>query len=233
MNAKSKKSILRRVFGFLFRLLVLVIILSILIVLPWRWYAPPLSAYMVQQHGFVSEDYSYTWVPLTDISPNLAIAVVAAEDQLFPQHHGFDFQSIQKALLEEDRNRPRGASTITQQLAKNLFLWPERSYLRKGVEAYVTVLLELLWPKSRILEVYLNVIEYHPGVYGAEAASQVLLNKSALELSASEATLLAAVLPNPARYTVKPPSDYVKKRSRQLLREINNLGGAEYLSSMK
>ena len=155
------------------------------------------------------------WIPLSAISRELALSVVVAEDQKFPTHHGFDLAAIERAT-RESRQRVRGASTITQQLAKNLFLWPGRSWLRKGLEGYFTLLLEGLWPKRRILEVYLNVAEFGPGLYGAAAASERIFAKPASELTAREAALLAAVLPNPRRLSAARPSPYVLGRAAEI-----------------
>jgi len=172
----------------------------------------------------------HRWLAFEEISPQLAIAVVAAEDQKFPSHHGFDFESISQALRDR-LDRPRGASTISQQVAKNLFLWRERSLLRKGLEAYLTLLIEGLWPKRRILEVYLNVAEFGPGVFGAGAASELLLGKRG-ELSLEEASLLAAVLPSPRRMSPRRPSDYVRRRALEIEAEARNLGGTRYLTGL-
>jgi monofunctional biosynthetic peptidoglycan transglycosylase len=155
---------------------------------------------------------------------------VAAEDQKFPHHHGFDVQAIQDAMDEADEGeRLRGASTITQQTAKNLFLWGGRSFVRKGLEAYFTVLLELEWPKRRILEVYLNIAEFGDGVYGAEAAANQFFHKPASQLSAHEAALLASVLPNPKKLHAERPSPYVQRHSEWIERQVRQLGGTAYL----
>lgn len=175
----------------------------------------------------------YRWVSMADISPRVALAVVAAEDQKFPDHHGFDLQAITLALRDnEHRELPRGASTISQQVAKNLFLWPGRSLLRKGVEAACTVLLEGLWSKRRILEVYLNIVEFGPGIFGVGAASSHYFGKSAKNLQESEAARLAAVLPNPHQLHVGQPSAYVLKRSSAIKRQMALLGGRAYLADI-
>lgn len=154
----------------------------------------------------------YRWTPWTRIAKHAGLAVIAAEDQHFPTHHGFDVESIQQAIdAHEKGERLRGASTISQQVAKNVFLWSGRSFVRKGLEAHFTVLIELMWPKRRILEVYLNVAEMGPGVFGVEAASQRHFRKPASKLTASEAALLAAVLPNPIRLRANRPSAYAWK----------------------
>jgi monofunctional biosynthetic peptidoglycan transglycosylase len=202
-----------------------------------RWAPPLTSSIMLQreirarltgERGFVLR---HQWVPLRQISPELAIAVVAAEDQKFPSHWGFDWGSIGDAITEGD-DRPRGASTLSQQVAKNLFLWPGRSLVRKGLEAWFTVLLETLWPKRRILEVYLNVAEFGPGVYGAGAASERYFGKPASALGRQESALLAAVLPSPRRLRVADPSPYVLERADWIQRHVAHLGGPSYLSGL-
>ncbi len=212
---------------------------SVLLVAALRWIDPPTTAFIVQHNWSVRASGEgvparQTWVRLEAISPHMALAVMAAEDQRFPDHRGFDFESIGEALAEYRRGgRVRGASTISQQVGKNLFLWGGRSLLRKGVEAGVTVLLEALWPKERILEVYLNIARFGPDVYGAEAASQHYFGKSASSLSAAEAALLAAVLPNPVRFRVDTPSDHVRNRQQWILRQMRQLGGPAYLESLR
>ncbi|MGH8311171.1 MAG: monofunctional biosynthetic peptidoglycan transglycosylase, partial [Steroidobacteraceae bacterium] len=188
-----------------------VIGLSVLVVALLRWLNPPTSAFMVRASlADATLDIRYRWVDFEEISPDAAVAVIAAEDQWFPFHAGFDLGSIREAAERNaKRRRVRGASTISQQVAKNLFLWPERSYVRKGLEAYFTVLIELLWPKERILEVYLNVAQFGRGVYGVDAAARRFFRKPAARLDAYESALLAAVLPNPRRLRVDRPSTYV------------------------
>jgi monofunctional biosynthetic peptidoglycan transglycosylase len=160
--------------------------------------------------------------------------VIAAEDQRFPDHNGFDFRQIQKAMDEAERGgRSRGASTITQQVAKNLFLWNGRSYLRKGLEAWFTLLIETLWPKQRTLEIYLNIAEFGRGIYGAEAAAQVVFHKPARNLGRAEAARLAAVLPSPRRYRAGNPGPYVQKRQYQIEAQMAALGGTAYLARLK
>jgi monofunctional biosynthetic peptidoglycan transglycosylase len=168
-----------------------------------------------------------------DISREAALAVVAAEDQKFAEHAGFDFEAIEDAIDERGtRTRVRGASTISQQVAKNLFLWPERSWLRKGIEVWFTLWIELLWPKQRILETYLNVAEFGPGVYGVEAAANAYFHKRAVALDRYEAALLAAVLPNPARLHAARPSSYVLERQSWIVRQMRALGGQSYLARL-
>lgn len=205
-------------------------------VLLLRWVPPFGSAFMLgrQLDALAAGDWKfrldYRWRDRSRLSSNLPISLVAAEDQMFPSHRGFDFKAIDKALVSNKRGRRvRGASTISQQVAKNLFLWSGRSYLRKGLEAWYTVLIELMWPKQRILEVYANIAEFGDGVYGAEAAAQSFFDKPATRLSLSESARLAAVLPNPKRYNAAKPGPYVQRRARWIERQVRHLGGSSYL----
>ena len=170
-------------------------------------------------------DIDKTWVPMSRISAYLPEAVVAAEDNLFCRHGGFDWRVIGEQLETTlAGGRSRGASTISMQVAKNLFLWPDRNWARKGLEAYLTIYIETLWSKRRIIEVYLNIAEWGPGLYGAEAAANRYFGKSANELSRREAALMAAILPNPREWKISPPSDYVASRSNTLVRRIGEIG---------
>lgn len=212
------------------------IVSSILLVVAFRFVPPPTSAVMIDRRLdalFANErnfTLSYHWTPLEKISSSLPIAVVAAEDQKFPVHHGFDVDAIQDALADaEDGARLRGASTISQQVAKNLFLWNGRSFVRKGFEAYFTVLIETLWPKRRIVEVYLNIAEFGDGIYGAGAASERYFHTSPQQLSAHQCALLAAVLPSPRKLHADRPSAYVQRRANWIERQVRQLGGAAYL----
>ena len=205
-------------------------------VLLLRWIDPPTSAFMLDRRldALVAREkgfrLDYRWRDWGRISSTLPISLVAAEDQKFPDHNGFDFQAIDKALASNKRGRKvRGASTISQQVAKNLFLWSGRSYLRKGLEAWYTVLVETLWPKRRILEVYANIAEFGDGVYGAEAAAQRFFGKPASSLTAAESARLAAVLPSPRRYSAKNPGPYEQRRARWIQRQVGRLGGASYI----
>jgi monofunctional glycosyltransferase len=205
------------------------VVFSALPVLALRWVDPPTSAFMLR-----AGQADYRWVDYDRISPHVAIAVVAAEDQQFPFHEGFDLKSIREAVKENaKRRRPRGASTISQQVAKNLFLWNGASYARKGLEAWFTVLIEVSWPKQRILEVYLNVAEFGRGVYGVEAASHRYWRKSAAKLNRYEAATLAAVLPSPRRMRADRPSRYVAERRDWILGQMRGLGGAAYLKQAR
>ena len=176
---------------------------------------------------------AYDWRDLDEISSNVPVALVAAEDQRFGEHYGFDLEAIEKARKNNARGRKvRGASTISQQTAKNLFLWSGRSWVRKGVEAWYTVLIETLWPKRRIIEVYANIAEFGDGVYGAQAAARTYFRKDASRLGAAEAARMAAVLPNPKRYSVARPGPYVQRRSRAIQRQMGYIGGNDYLESL-
>lgn len=163
-----------------------------------------------------------TWVPIEEISPSIQRAVLKAEDYRFYEHSGFDFEAIEKAMkYNKTHKKKKGASTISQQTAKNVFLWPHRDWVRKGLEAYFTVLIELVWSKERIMEVYLNVIEFGPGVYGVEAAAQRYFHHSAKKITPSQAAMMAAVLPNPNRFRIDRPSSYVLARQRRILYRVS------------
>lgn len=214
------------------------IVLTSLVVLVLRWVDPPTSAFMLSERaaamaaGERAYRVSYQWVDYQHISPYAPLAVIAAEDQRFPQHWGFDFKAIDdsvRAHRNGTRKRLRGASTISQQVAKNLFLWKEKNLLRKGLEAYFTVLIEGLWPKQRIVEVYLNTAEFGRGVYGVEAASRHFFGTSARRLTEEQSALLAAVLPNPRRFKVNAPSWYVYERQAWIVWQMRGLGGPSYL----
>ncbi|MDE3246669.1 MAG: monofunctional biosynthetic peptidoglycan transglycosylase [Acidobacteriota bacterium] len=211
---------------------------SALLVLMLRFIHPPFSALMVERRvasWFSREPYTsrHTWVPLEDMSPSVGVAVIAAEDQNFADHFGFDWTAIEKAYAHNEHSRrKRGASTVSQQTAKNQFCWESRSWLRKGAEAYFTLLIELAWSKRRILEVYLNSVEFGDGVYGVEAAATTYFHKRSSQLSPSEAALLAAVLPNPHKYRVDAPSPYVRNRQAWILRQMEQLGGGQVVKDL-
>ncbi|MDQ7785373.1 MAG: monofunctional biosynthetic peptidoglycan transglycosylase [Desulfomonilaceae bacterium] len=228
-----------RLFAVLKRSIICFLALSIAVVVLFGLVPPFTSAVMIVDRlerfasGKNQASLRYQWASLEEISPQVPLAVVAAEDQCFPDHWGFDVGSIRKAMEDHARGRPlRGASTITQQTAKNLFLWNGRSYVRKGLEAYFSVLLELLWPKTRILEVYLNIAEFGDGVYGVRAAAETYLHKSPSALTRRDAALLAAVLPNPKRFKVARPSAHVRSRSLRIMRQMELLGGVGYLEDL-
>ena len=176
---------------------------------------------------------AYDWRDLDRMSSSVPVALVAAEDQRFAEHHGFDLKAIEKARQNNANGRKvRGASTISQQTAKNLFLWGGRSYMRKGIEAWYTVLIETLWPKRRIIEVYANIAEFGDGVYGAQAAARSYYRKDAARLGPAEAARMAAVLPSPKRYSIVRPGPYVQRRSNAIQRQMRHIGGNGYLKSL-
>ena len=211
---------------------------SAALVLGLRFVPPPVSGLRVErriQSWFTSEPYTSRaiWVPLEEIAPCMGLAVIAAEDQNFPEHSGFDWKAIEKAVAHNEHSRRRrGASTVSQQTAKNLFLWSSRTWIRKGFEVYFTGLLELEWPKRRILETYLNIVEFGDGLFGVEAASQAYFRKPAKRLRPPEAALLAAVLPNPHRFKVKAPSAYIQGRQGWILRQMEQLGGEQIVKEL-
>ena len=198
----------------------------------FRWVPVPCSSLMIQRQiaSLWETDkryrFRYDWVNMERISPYAPLAVIASEDQKFFSHMGFDFEAMEKAWEHnQHRRRVHGASTISQQLAKNLFLWPQRSFLRKGMEAYFTLLLEGLWPKRRILEVYLNIVEFGPGIFGIEAASQTYFHKPAARLNSREAAILAAILPSPLRSNPVRPSGYISQRAVHIQQQMQLMGG--------
>lgn len=199
----------------------------------------PFSAVMVERQlgAWFSGRFDYVahsdWVSMDEISPWMALAVIASEDQKFPEHWGFDVDAIQKVLDNDGSEQMRGASTLSQQTAKNLFLWDGRSWVRKGLEAGLTVGLETVWTKRRILTVYLNIAEFGNGVFGVEEASQRYFHKPASRLTISEAALLAAVLPNPIRFRADAPSGYIRMRQQWIIRQMRQLGGEGFLARYK
>ena len=225
----------RHLLRLLLALAVLFVGFPIVSIIALRWIPPPVTSFMIHDRARALLSRSggglhYRWTGWNRISPHARIAVVAAEDQNFPSHSGFDVEAIRDAIDDHERGRRlRGASTISQQVAKNLFLWPGRSFVRKGLEAYLTVLIEFFWPKQRILEVYLNVAEIGPGIFGVGAASRAYFDEPPSELTAYEAALLAAVLPNPKRLHADRPSAYVHGRASWIAGQMNRLGGAAYL----
>ena len=205
-------------------------------VLLLRFVPPPTSAFMLERHiaAWRQGDHGFRlhqrWVPRAKITPLVPLAMVAAEDQKFPQHHGFDVSAIRDALDKAGNNgRLRGASTISQQTAKNLFLWSGRSFVRKGLEAYFTILIETLWPKQRILEVYVNIAELGDGIYGVAAASEAYFGVPPSRLTPHQSALLAATLPNPRRLHAVNPSAYVQRRATWIERQMRQLGGTGYV----
>ena len=231
---------LHRLLRWLAAALLLCVALSWLLVLVLRFVPPPTSAVMLERlasqrlDGHADFRIQQAWVPWKSISPWAALAVMAGEDQKFPFHHGFDLESINQAIDAADAGaRLRGASTISQQTAKNLFLWNGRSFVRKGLEAYFTVLLELTWPKQRILEVYLNIAEFGNGIYGVDAASHAFFHVAPARLNETQAARLAAVLPSPRRLHANAPSAYVLRRSNWIMRQMDQLGGLAFLGNLR
>jgi monofunctional biosynthetic peptidoglycan transglycosylase len=218
------KGVVLRLVHKLKRLFLFLVAAQFIYIILLKWVDPPITitqfASVLNGNG-LKRDY----VSLEDISPQASLAVMAAEDQLFPDHNGFDIKSIQNALNSNTKksSRLRGASTISQQVAKNVFLWQGRSWLRKGVEVYFTFMIEMVWGKKRILEVYLNVAEMGKGVFGIEAAAQKHFSKTAKKLTRIESAKIAACLPNPKKYSVNPASNYILKRYPWVLRQMDNL----------
>jgi len=218
---------MRRLLRFILKIILLFIGISMFLVLLYRFVPIPYTPLMAIRY-FEAEgplETRHKWKPIEDISKNLQLAVICSEDQNFLSHNGFDYKAIEKAYENNKKGkRVKGASTISQQTAKNIFLWPERSWLRKGLETWFTFLIENLWSKERILEVYLNSIEMGNGVYGAEAASQYWFKKSAKNLAPSEAASIAAILPNPKVYKAAPRSNYIEKRKNWIVKQMGYYG---------
>ena len=211
---------------------------SILAVSAFRWLPVPTTAFMIGERiaarAGAPLDQRHDWVPWPRISRQAAVAIIAAEDQKFLLHDGFDFEQIEKAMVDAERGkRLRGASTISQQVAKNLFLWPGQSWMRKGLEAWFTVWIELLWPKRRILEVYLNSAQFGRGIWGVEAAGRAYFGKDASRLNRQEAALLAAVLPSPPRYRVVDSGPWVRERQVWIVSQMDRLAAAGVLNTLR
>ena len=225
------KNFLKKLWQFFLKALKWFFIVSVVSVILFRWLPIPFTPFMLVQCAEQMFDskrevrLKKDWISLEEISPDLQLAVVCSEDQNFLEHSGFDFDAIEKAV-EHNKNhkRKRGASTISQQTAKNVFLYDGRNWIRKGFEVYFTFMIELFWNKERIMEAYLNVIEFGDGIYGAEAASQDFFHASAKKLSREQAALLAAVLPAPKKFSAKKPSSYVRKRQQWIIRQMENFG---------
>ena len=222
-----KQLLIKKILRYTRNLLIFFFASTLLAVIVYRFmpvYVTPLMVIRSVQQIFSGDKptWKHTWVSFDKISPNLPMAVIASEDNRFAEHNGFDFVEIKKAMKEnETRKRKRGASTISQQTAKNVFLWPQSSWVRKGLEVYFTFLIELFWPKERIMEVYLNSIEMGKGIYGAQAAAKYKFNTTAAKLSKGQCALIAATLPNPIRFNSAKPSSYILKRQNQILRLMN------------
>ena len=231
---QPKQSLVKRIGIITSKIIVWFVLVSVLWVLVYRFINPPITILMVQRNLERRADdkmgkIDKKWVNFEEISDNMKRAAVAAEDQLFLQHIGFDVKAIEKAYANNAKGKKvRGGSTISQQTAKNVFLWPGRSFIRKGFEAYFTLLIELLWSKERILEVYLNVIEMGDGIYGAEAAAQKYYGKSCRQLSKSEASLITACFPNPLRWNPNKATSYIRHRQYLIMRNMRRLGPLDF-----
>ena len=225
---------MKKLLKILWRVLLGLFLFSILLVLIYKWLPVPLTPLMVIRAYEQNQDHKevvlkHDWVPLEEISQNLQLAVICSEDQNFLKHNGFDMKAIEKAIENNKKGkRIKGGSTISQQTAKNVFLWPQRSWFRKGLETYFTFLIELIWGKERIMEVYLNSIEMGNGIYGAEAASQFWYKKSAKTLSDQEAASIAAILPNPLKYRANPATAYIQSRKNWITKQMSNHGKILY-----
>ena len=238
---ETKRGPIRDMLRFALQLIVIAVVLFFALLLVFRWVPVPTSAFIYQQNALaeqspkIYEKAAYSWVSWDEMSPQLAIAVIAAEDQRFPTHWGVDTIELKKALSQNKKGkaRPRGASTITQQLAKNLFLWGGRSYTRKIIEAGISVSLEMVWPKKRILEVYLNVAQFGDAIFGANEASRQLFDVDVKDLSREQAAMLAAVLPKPAISNVNDPKPVLRKRQQWILKQMKQLGGLNYLKQLE
>lgn len=218
-------------------MLLVFFLFSFVQVLSLKWIDPLTSSVMLQREFNLgsSDDkpISYQWYDYDDISKEVVLAVIASEDQNFPAHFGFDFDQIGKAFKEKNkRGRLRGASTITQQVAKNLFLWEGKSFIRKGFEAYYTILMEVYWSKRRIMEIYINIAEMGNNIFGAGMASKIYFKKIPSNLTKKESALIAAILPNPKKFSVKNPSVYVKERQVWILEQMRLLGGVSYIKNL-
>lgn len=222
--------LLGKIWTFLWKSAIAFIVLSIISVIVFRWVPVPLTPLMLIRCAEQKSDgkdmrLKHDWVPIEEISPKLQLAVVCSEDQNYLKHYGFDWGAIEKAMKENDNGkRMRGGSTITQQTAKNVFLWQGRSYIRKAFEAWFTLLIEVFWSKERIMEVYLNSIEMGDGIYGAEAAAQYWFKKPAKKLTKDEAAAIAAILPNPLKYKANPASSYISGRKAWIKQQMNFWG---------
>jgi monofunctional biosynthetic peptidoglycan transglycosylase len=225
---------IKRFFKYILKLILWLFGFSIVIVIFFKWVPVPVTPLMVIRNiEQLQEDkklvLKHDWVPIEAISKNLQLAVICSEDQNFLAHNGFDMEAIEKAIEHNKKGkRIRGASSISQQTAKNVFLWPQRSWFRKGLETYFTFLIELFWSKERIIEVYLNSIEMGNGVYGVEAASHFWFKKPAIKLNRNEAAAIAAILPNPRRYRANPATNYIQGRKNWIVRQMNFFGPLDY-----
>jgi monofunctional biosynthetic peptidoglycan transglycosylase len=238
-NKFNIKKVFKKFFSSILKIIIGFFLLSFISVLIMKWINPVTSSLMIQRkvEALIEmksrQMIAQEWFSYNDISRQMPLAIIAAEDQNFPFHFGFDFKEIEKAIKQNNRGRRlRGASTITQQVAKNLFLWEGRSFIRKGLEAYFALLIELLWSKERTLEVYMNVVELGNMVFGVGAASQIYFKKTPNKLTRSQAALLAAVIPNPIRFSVRNPSHYILRRQNWIINQMSSLGGTAYLENI-
>jgi len=220
---KNKEGLVRKILRIILKTIIYSFLFSLFYILFCKWINPPITltqvGSLIQGHGLHRK-----YVSFDEMNSNVKLAIMASEDQLFPDHNGFDFKSIQKAMKHNQKSKSlRGASTISQQVAKNVFLWQHGGYFRKGLEAYFTFMIETFWDKKRILEMYLNVAEMGDGIFGVEAASEHYFHTPAKDLSRKQAALIAACLPNPKGYTIKPLSAHVASRYPWILRQMNNL----------
>lgn len=214
--------LVKKITKYIFRLLLTLFIITILWVAVYAFVPVPGTPLMLARYFGEDVPINHTWTPLEEITPDMQLAVIAAEDNRFVLHNGFDWEEIEKARKEAEKGKKlRGASTISQQTAKNVFLWHGRSWLRKGLEAYFTTLIELIWGKERIMEVYLNSIETGEGLYGIHAVAEANFGKKPCELTREECALIAATLPNPRHYSSKKPSRYIQKRKRAIMKNMN------------
>jgi monofunctional glycosyltransferase len=221
---KKDRTLLQRIGRALWKTFLFLFIAQFIYIILLKWINPPVT--LTQLSSWISGDgLKRDYVDYDEMSPAIKLAVISSEDQIFPDHDGFDWKSIEKAMKYNQKKpgRIRGASTISQQVAKNVFLWQGRDWIRKGLEVYFTKMIEWIWGKRRILEMYLNVIEMGKGIYGVEAASQNYFRKPAKNLTRQQAAMIAACLPNPKKYTVKPPASYVIVKTAWIQRQMNNL----------
>jgi monofunctional biosynthetic peptidoglycan transglycosylase len=225
---------IKKFFIFIYKLILWLFLLSIAIVILYKWVPVPITPLMLirnveQLQNDKKVVLKHDWIPIEEMSKYLQLAVICSEDQNFLSHHGFDFEAIEKAIdYNKKGRRLRGASTISQQTAKNVFLWPQRSWLRKGLETYFTFLIELFWSKERIIEVYLNSIEMGNGIYGVEEASKFWFKKPAIKLNKNEASAIAAILPNPLKHRANPATNYIQGRKNWIVRQMNFFGTLDY-----
>jgi monofunctional biosynthetic peptidoglycan transglycosylase len=225
---------IKKIFKFVLKLILWLFVFSIAIVIVFKWVPVPITPLMLirnveQLHNNKPLVLKHDWVPIEEISKNIQLAVICSEDQNFLDHHGFDFEAIEKAMEHNQKGRKiKGASTISQQTAKNVFLWPQRTWFRKGLEVYFTFLIELIWSKERIMEVYLNSIEMGNGIYGIQAASKYWFKKPAIKLNRYEAAAIAAILPSPLRYRANPASNYIEGRKNWIVRQMGFYGILDY-----